>query len=107
KGLIARNLEELYSRKMAQGSLEDYLIKNQIVCVEDVDTRGLVTHGRRKGAMNCIISTEILDIEELKKELAKAPSMAGLELASEVSTREPYTKGNENADVRIAVLDYG
>jgi len=107
KGLIARNLEELYSRKLAQGSLEDYLIKNNIVCIEDVDTRALVTHVRQKGAMNCIISSEILDIEELKKELAKAPPMAGLELASEVSTKEPYTRGNESSDIRIAVLDYG
>jgi carbamoyl-phosphate synthase small subunit len=107
KGLIARNLEELYSRKLAQGSLEEYLIKNNIVCIEDVDTRALVTHVRQKGAMNCIISSEITNIEELKKELAKAPSMAGLELASEVSTKEPYTKGNEQSDVRIAVLDYG
>jgi carbamoyl-phosphate synthase small subunit len=57
--------------------------------------------------MNCIISSEILDIEALKKELAKAPPMAGLELASEVSTKEAYTKGNENSDIRIAVLDYG
>ena len=107
KWLIARNLEELYSRKLAQGSLEDYLIKNNIVCIEDVDTRALVTHVRQKGAMNCIISSEILDIEELKKELAKAPPMAGLELASEVSTKEPYTRGNESSDIRIAVLDYG
>jgi carbamoyl-phosphate synthase small subunit len=107
KGLIARNLEELYSRKMAQGSLEEYLIKNNIVCIEDVDTRALVTHVRQQGAMNCIISTEILNVEDLKKELAKAPPMAGLELASEVSTKEPYTRGNENSDIRIAVLDYG
>lgn len=107
KGLIARNLEELYSRKMAQGSLVDYLIRNNIVCIEDVDTRAIVTHVRQKGAMNCIISSEILDVEQLKKELAKAPSMAGLELASEVSTKEAYTKGNEKSDIRIAVLDYG
>jgi carbamoyl-phosphate synthase small subunit len=107
KGLIGRNLEELYSRKLAQGSLEDYLIRNNIVCIEDVDTRALVTHVRQKGAMNCIISSEISEIEELKKELAKAPPMAGLELASVVSTKEPYTRGNENSDIRIAVLDYG
>jgi len=107
KGLIGRNLEELYSRKLAQGSLEDYLIKNNIVCIEDVDTRALVTHVRQKGAMNCIISSEISDVEELKKELAKAPPMAGLELASVVSTKEPYTRGNENSEIRIAVLDYG
>lgn len=107
KGLIARNLEELYSRKMAHGSLVDYLIRNNIVCIEDVDTRALVTHVRQKGAMNCIISSEILDVEQLKKELAKAPPMAGLELASEVSTKEAYTKGNEQSEIRIAVLDYG
>ena len=40
----------------------------------------------QKGAMNCIISSEILDVEQLKDELAKVPSMAGLELASVVST---------------------
>jgi carbamoyl-phosphate synthase small subunit len=107
RGLICRNLEELYSRKLAQGSVEEYLIKNNIVCIEDVDTRALVTHVRQKGAMNCIISSEILDVNELKKELDKAPSMDGLELASIVSTQKPYTKGNENSDVRIAVLDYG
>jgi carbamoyl-phosphate synthase small subunit len=107
KGLIGRNLEELYSRKLAEGSLEEYLIKNNIVCIEDVDTRALVTHIRQKGAMNCIISSEILDVEELKKELKKAPSMAGLELASQVTTTEPYTRGDENSDIRIAVLDYG
>ena len=92
KGLIARNLEELYSRKMAQGSLEEYLKKNKIVCIEGVDTRALVTHVRQKGAMNCIISSEILDVEELKKELAKVPPMAGLELASEVSTKKPIQR---------------
>ncbi|MEO8582894.1 MAG: glutamine-hydrolyzing carbamoyl-phosphate synthase small subunit, partial [Flavitalea sp.] len=107
KGLIARNLEELYSRKLARGSLEEYLTKNNIVCIEDVDTRALVTHVRQKGAMNCIISTEILDVDALHKELKKVPSMDGLELASAVSTTTPYTSGNPDAGIRIAVLDYG
>lgn len=107
KGLICRNLEEVYSRKMAEGSVEDYLIKNNIVCIEGVDTRSLVAHVREKGAMNCIISSEILDLEELKKELEKTPSMEGLELASVVSTEEPYTSGDENSNIRIAVLDFG
>lgn len=107
KGLICRNLEEQYSRKMAKGSVEDYLIQNNTVCIEGVDTRALVTHVREKGAMNCIISSEILDVEELKKKLQEVPDMAGLELASLVSTKEPYTVGNESSPLRIAVLDYG
>ncbi len=107
RGLICRNLEEQYSRKLAQGSLEDYLVQNNVVCIEDVDTRALVTHIREKGAMNCIISSEISDLEELRKQLAATPPMAGLELASEVSTRESYTRGDENANIRIAMIDYG
>lgn len=107
RGLIARNLEEQFSRKMANSSLDAYLIANNIVCIEGVDTRALVTHVRENGAMNCIISSEILDIEELKKELAKVPNMDGLELASKVTTEEAYTLGDPNSPIRVAVLDFG
>src|SRR6516225_3807522 len=71
RGLIGRNLEEQFSRKQAKGSLDDYLKANQIVCIEGVDTRSLVAHVRVRGAMNCIISSEILDTKALKKELSK------------------------------------
>jgi carbamoyl-phosphate synthase small subunit len=107
RGLIGRNLEEQYSRKQANGSLEDYLIANNIVCIEGVDTRALVTHVREQGAMNCIISSEILDVDKLKAELAKVPSMAGLELASFVSTEKEYELGDPKSPIRVAVLDYG
>ncbi len=91
----------------ADDSLEHYLQQNNIVAIYDVDTRSLVQHIRTKGAMNCIISTEISDPEALKKELAKVPNMDGLELSSEISTKEPYTYGNPESSIRIAVLDYG
>lgn len=107
RGLIGRNLEETYSRKLAKGSLEDYLKANNIVSIEGVDTRALVAHIRTKGAMNCIISSETTDIEELKKKLAAVPNMDGLELASEVSTKEAYEMGDAKSPVRIAVMDYG
>ena len=107
RGLIGRNLEELYSRRQAKGSLNDYLKANNIVSIEEVDTRALVAHIRTKGAMNCIISSSVLDVEELKKELKKVPNMAGLELASQVSTKQAYEMGDKNSSIRIAVLDYG
>lgn len=106
-GLIGRNLEDRYSRYFADASLQDYLEKQNIVAIEDVDTRALVAHVRTKGAMNCIISSEILDEEKLKAELEKVPSMAGLELASRVSTKEAYNLGNEEAPIKIAVMDFG
>ncbi|MCU0381838.1 MAG: hypothetical protein MUE58_11685 [Chitinophagaceae bacterium] len=107
RGLIGRNLEERYSRMQATESLQDYLNAQGIVAIEDVDTRALVTHVRQKGAMNCIISSEHNDVEYLKAELAKTPSMGGLELASLVSTKEIYHEGDPNAAVRISVLDFG
>lgn len=106
-GLIGRNLEDQYSRKMANGSLNEYLKKNNIVSIEGVDTRALVAHIRTKGAMNCIISSDTTDIDLLKQKLAETPNMDGLELASKVSTKEVYELGDKNAAVRIAVMDYG
>jgi carbamoyl-phosphate synthase small subunit len=57
--------------------------------------------------MNCIISSEILDAEELKKKLSEVPDMSGLELASLVSTKVPYELGDPTSPIRIAVMDYG
>jgi carbamoyl-phosphate synthase small subunit len=107
KGLIGRNLEDLFSRRQAKGSLDEYLKKQNIVAIEGVDTRALVAHIRSKGAMNCMISSEILDAEELKKKLSEVPSMDGLELASIVSTNVPYELGDPGSPIKIAVLDYG
>ena len=106
-GLIGRNLEDLYSRKLANGSLNEYLKLHKIVSIEGVDTRALVSHIRTSGAMNCIISSETTDIEALKKQLASVPDMNGLELASKVSTTTSYEMGDKDSSLRIAVLDYG
>ncbi|PRY54544.1 carbamoyl-phosphate synthase small subunit [Arcticibacter pallidicorallinus] len=106
-GLVCKNFNIAYSRKQSDKSIQDYFQEENVVGISDVDTRSLVRHIRDKGAMNAIISSEVLDIEELKKMLAAVPSMDGLELSSQVSTKEPYYYGNENAKHRVAVLDLG
>lgn len=107
RALICKNISRRYSRMTADDGLEPYLVENNIVAIYDVDTRALVQHIRTKGAMNCIISTETGDSELLKKKLSEIPGMGGLELSSEVSVREPYTFGDPEAPVKIAVLDLG
>jgi carbamoyl-phosphate synthase small subunit len=107
KAVIGRNLEEKYSRFLAGDSLQQYFDAQQVVAIDKVDTRALVTHVRTKGAMNCIISSEIDDLAALKKLLEEVPSMNGLELASKVSTTSSYTVGDEKSNLRIAVLDFG
>lgn len=106
-GLICKNFSHDYSRIAADGSLYDFLKENGLVAVSDVDTRALVSHIREHGAMNAVISSETKKLEELKGRLEEVPSMAGLALASKVSTTEPYSFGEEDADIRIAALDLG
>ncbi len=106
-GLVCKNFNIAYSRKEANQSIQDYFQEENVVGISDVDTRSLVRHIRNKGAMNAIISSEILDVEELKKKLASVPSMDGLELSSKVSTQKPYCYGKENAKYKVAVLDLG
>ena len=106
-GLICRNFSYTHSRVDSDGNLNDWFIKHQLVAISDVDTRALVAYIRDHGAMNAIISTEVDDINALKKQLQDTPNMEGLELASKVSTKEPYFVGDENAEFKIAALDIG
>lgn len=106
-GLICKNFSYEYSRDAADASLEEFLNKHNLFAISDVDTRALVSYIRDNGAMNAVISTDVDNIENLKKQLAQVPNMNGLELASQVSTKEPYYYGNENATYKIAALDIG
>ena len=106
-GLIVKNFSYEYSRDSADSSLQDFLDDNNLLAISDVDTRALVSYIRDNGAMNAVISTDIDNIEELKRQLKDVPEMNGLELASKVSTKEPYFVGDENASIKIAALDIG
>lgn len=106
-GLVCKNYNVDFSRKMADHSLQSFFEVGNVVGISDIDTRALVRHIRDKGAMNAIISSENLNVAELKAQLASTPSMAGLELSSVVSTKEAYYYGDENATYRLAVLDLG
>ena len=106
-GLVTKKFSEISSRVSANGTLEDFMLHNSTVGITDVDTRSLVKHIRSKGAMNAIISSDILDIDVLKKKLAMAPSMDGLELSSKVSTALGYEVKPENSMYKVALLDLG
>lgn len=106
-GLICRNFSFNHSRIDADTNLFDWFIKHNLVAISDVDTRALVAYIRDNGAMNAIISTDVDNINLLKKQLATTPNMQGLELASKVSTQKPYFVGNEQATYKVAALDIG
>ncbi|MDC7711251.1 glutamine-hydrolyzing carbamoyl-phosphate synthase small subunit [Vogesella indigofera] len=90
-GLIIRDLPLLHSNFRAEESLSDYLKRNNVVAIADIDTRKLTRILREKGAQpGCIMAG---DIDEAKAiELARGfGSMAGQDLAKVVSCKEAYS----------------
>ncbi len=106
-GLVCKNFSFNHSRTDSEGNLYDYFEKQNLICISDVDTRALVSYIRDNGAMNAVICTDDTPIEDLKIALANVPDMNGLELASKVSTKQPYFYGNESAKYKISALDLG
>lgn len=106
-GLICKNFSAYHSRPKAGKSLEKFLADHNLIAISDVDTRALVSYIRENGAMNAALTTDVDQLENLKKELAEIPSMQGLELSSKVSTKKSYFYGNENASYKISAIDFG
>ncbi|MEO1393224.1 MAG: glutamine-hydrolyzing carbamoyl-phosphate synthase small subunit [Cyanobacteria bacterium J06634_5] len=97
KGAIAKNICERPSNWRSTQSLPDYLKSHNIPGIHGIDTRALTQKLRSVGAMNGIISSEILDAEELLRQLQTLPSMEGLNLVKEVTTDKTY-QWNESTE---------
>ncbi len=107
RGLIVRSLSRRHSNWRAQGSMAEYLARHGIGAIADLDTRRLTRHIRDRGAMPVAIGTDA-DSRELAELAAAAPVMTGQDLATGVSTSEPYTFEPDGDPIgRVVALDYG
>ncbi len=106
-GMICKNFSFHHTRPIGTQDLLAYFKEQGTIAISDVDTRALVRYIRDNGAMNAVITTEVNRLSALKEELKNQPSMVGYELASKVSTKEPYFYGDSNATYKVAVVDLG
>ena len=90
EGFVVREASRIVSNWRAEESLEAYLKRWNIVAIEGIDTRALVRHIRDKGAMRACLSTTDLDEASLVEKARTSPPMENRELASVVTTKEPY-----------------
>lgn len=98
-GLIIKDLPLLASNFRQHMTLGDYLQRERTVAIANIDTRKLTRQLRSQGAQNgCILGLsagEALTPALIAHALAlaaAAPSMAGLDLARQVSTPAPYAR---------------
>jgi carbamoyl-phosphate synthase small subunit len=89
-GFIVREYLDFPSNWRSVMTLDAYLKENGVVGIQGIDTRALTRHLRDKGAQNGIISTLDVDPLSLVAKARAVPCMAGLDLASGVSTDKPY-----------------
>lgn len=106
-GLVTKKFSEIYSRVGGSGTLQEYLERDGIVGICDIDSRSLVRHIRQKGAMNAVISSEEFSVDKLKDLVSQVPSMEGLELSSKVTSPKRYVVSAENEIAKVALLDLG
>src|SRR6266513_1029412 len=108
EGFVVREASRVASNWRADESLDAYLKRWKIVAIEGVDTRSLVRHIRDKGAMRACLSTTDLDESSVIEKARQSPSMENRELASCVTTKQPYevaAAGNER--FHVVCYDFG
>lgn len=89
-GLIIRDLPKLHSNFRSNQSLSEYLKENNVVAIADIDTRRLTRILRDKGAQAGCIMTGNIDEKKALELALSFGSMAGKDLAQEVTTKETY-----------------
>ena len=90
EGLAVREFSSITSNWRSREEASDFLSRHGIPVVSDLDTRALVRHLRTRGVMRGVLSALETDGARLVEKARQIPTMAGLDLASRVSTAEPY-----------------
>jgi carbamoyl-phosphate synthase small subunit len=90
EGLVVREFSALASNWRSKESAQDYLERHRVPVIWDIDTRALVRHLRDVGALRGVVATDGTAVEKLIVEARALPTMAGLELASRVTSPKQY-----------------
>jgi carbamoyl-phosphate synthase small subunit len=119
-GLVVRDLPRQASNWRSQESLQNYLRRNNVVAIADIDTRRLTRILRDKGAQNaCLIAGTAISVERALAAAAAFPGLKGMDLAKVVSTKAsyPFDQGSYDLDRcafaaparkhRVVVYDFG
>jgi len=91
EGLAVREFSPLSSNWRSDETAQKFLTENGVPVISGIDTRALVLHLRSRGVMRGVLSSISTDAKELVERAKKSPSMAGLDLATRVSTPQVYT----------------
>ncbi len=87
---LMKEYQSFPSNYRSTSTLADYLKKQKILGIEELDTRAITRHIRNTGAMRAFVSTEDLDPSSLVRRANEIPPMEGQDLAKTVTTKVPF-----------------
>ncbi len=90
EGLVVREFSPVASNWRSEEHAGEFLSRAGIPVADGIDTRALVRHLRTRGVMRGVLSTAGGDARDLIEKARAIPTMAGLDLATRVSTSERY-----------------
>lgn len=106
-GVIVRSIARRESNWRSQGSLAEYFRTHDLVALSEIDTRRLTRHIRDHGAQPVAMGSGVTE-GELLEMAQNAPHMDGQDLATGVSTPDPYTvEGHGPSQGLVVALDLG
>jgi len=91
EGLAVREFSPITSNWRSDEDARRFLAKHDIPIISELDTRALVRHLRAQGVMRGVLSAIESDARKLVEKARRIPRMAGLDLASRVSTTATYS----------------
>ena len=118
-GLVVRDVPARMSSWRAQKTLTAYLVERGTVAIADIDTRRLTRLLREKGAQSGCLMAGAVNVDQALAAARAFPGLSGMDLAKEVTTREPYEwrEGRwelgtghrviENPTHHVVAYDYG
>lgn len=109
EGFVVKEYSKIASNWRKDGSLSEYLRKNNILGIEGIDTRALTLHIRQSGAMKAVLSTVDLDEKRLVRKARDSRGLVGIDLVKEVTGKKKYVWRGASCRnrYRVAVLDCG
>ena len=112
EGLVVREFSPVSSNWRSTEVADEYLERNGVPVIAEIDTRAVVRHLRANGCLRGVISTNVEDTDALVAKARAHKKMVGTDLASVVTTRAVYAwdanePRNETGDKLLPVADAG
>ncbi len=106
-GFVVRECSPIFSNWRGRVELPDYLEREGVFGLSEIDTRALVRHIRSRGAMRGILSAEDFDPVSLQAKVNRHPPMAGSDYVRQVTCRRRHQFDAAQPRFHVVAYDFG